>query len=315
MSYRTLVSTKDLSREEWLEERRKGIGGSDSPALLLDDYKWGDPLSLYLDKIGEKEPEEDNAAMMRGRMLEPMAIDLYREKTGRNLRRKNAILQDAEYPFLIANIDSEIVGTDKGPGIAEVKCPGLWVFRDMERKGLPQHYQIQLQHYMGVMDREWGAFVVFSAELWKMIHFDVERDDAVIDLIRKEGAEFWEHVQTKTPPPARLIDLDLPEIGGGELVTCNTPEWALAIKEMKEARDLLSQAKDLEEGAKQNIQELMTAMGASVVEGGGGRIYWKEQNGRRSFDYRKFQKDHPDMDLEKYFKISKASRPFKPYFI
>ncbi len=32
---RVLVSTKELDREEWLEQRRQGIGGSDTPVIIL----------------------------------------------------------------------------------------------------------------------------------------------------------------------------------------------------------------------------------------------------------------------------------------
>ena len=44
---RVLVSTKELDREEWLTERRKGIGGSDTPVIVLgDDHPFTSPREL-----------------------------------------------------------------------------------------------------------------------------------------------------------------------------------------------------------------------------------------------------------------------------
>ncbi len=45
-----LVSTEDLPREQWLEYRRKGIGGSDAAAVLgISPFRTG--RDLYYDKL------------------------------------------------------------------------------------------------------------------------------------------------------------------------------------------------------------------------------------------------------------------------
>ncbi len=45
--------------KEQLEERRKGIGGSDAATVLgLNPYQ--DPYALYLDKRGEAPPEDED---------------------------------------------------------------------------------------------------------------------------------------------------------------------------------------------------------------------------------------------------------------
>lgn len=46
-----LVSTRDLSREEWLQIRNRGLGSSDAAAAIgLSPYK--SPLELWLEKTG-----------------------------------------------------------------------------------------------------------------------------------------------------------------------------------------------------------------------------------------------------------------------
>ena len=55
-----LVSTKSLSRDEWLSVRNKGVGGSDAAvAVGLSQYK--SPLELWLEKTGRK-PADDLSA-------------------------------------------------------------------------------------------------------------------------------------------------------------------------------------------------------------------------------------------------------------
>ncbi|MDI9475820.1 MAG: YqaJ viral recombinase family protein, partial [Bacillota bacterium] len=57
-----LVDTRTITHEEWLNWRKKGIGGSDVSALLGLN-PWRSPLALYYDKVGENEDEEESIAM------------------------------------------------------------------------------------------------------------------------------------------------------------------------------------------------------------------------------------------------------------
>ncbi len=60
-----------LTHEEWLEERRKSIGGSDAAALVgMNPYVT--PYMLWADKTGRLPPKEDNEAMRQGRDLKRM---------------------------------------------------------------------------------------------------------------------------------------------------------------------------------------------------------------------------------------------------
>lgn len=46
------VQTEHLSYEEWLQYRRRGIGGSDI-AAICGISKWRIPMHVYLEKLGE----------------------------------------------------------------------------------------------------------------------------------------------------------------------------------------------------------------------------------------------------------------------
>jgi len=47
----TLAKTLDMPREQWLELRRQGIGGSDA-AAILGMNPWKSPMDVWLEKTG-----------------------------------------------------------------------------------------------------------------------------------------------------------------------------------------------------------------------------------------------------------------------
>ena len=60
-----LCCTKDMPREEWLEWRRGGIGGSDA-AVIVGLNPYGSLIELYADKMGMMPDKEDIEAMRIG---------------------------------------------------------------------------------------------------------------------------------------------------------------------------------------------------------------------------------------------------------
>jgi len=293
---------------------REGIGGSDTPTILgMNPYETA--LELWERKTGRRADPEVTPAMQRGTVLEAVAAYIYAEKTGRKLRRVNSLLRHAEHPWMTGNIDREIVNDDRGPGVLEVKCPGLQVFGKAKREGLPANYNLQLQHYLAVSKRSWGAFAVFNAEKWELIFFDVNADPELQHLIIVKDAEFYQHVKDDRPP---IIDatpaLNLPTVGPSELVTVDSPEWKEAIERLREAREIKTEAEALEDEAKQTIQQMMDAQGAAVAEGAGARIYWKESPGRVSIDSKRLQREQPEI-FAQYAKTGQPFRTFKSFFI
>ena len=212
-----LTSTVGLDRSAWLEARRVGIGGSDAAKIVLtaEQYKYADPGALYLDKIGEGPAEEDESLAARhGRFCEELVAQLYEEATGNKVRRCNMILRSDAHPFMIADIDRKIVGRREGlecktigefaarmketdPETGEAKWVDRFVEGDMEtslsRK--PEWY-CQIQHYMAVTGWEmWHLAVLIGNR--RFLWYDVPRDDAWIDEMIRQEAEFWKHVERR----------------------------------------------------------------------------------------------------------------------
>ena len=75
------IPTKDMSREDWLKERKKGIGGSDVACVLgLNKYK--SAFALYNEKKSEELEDYDNEAMRIGRDLEDYVASRFTELSG-----------------------------------------------------------------------------------------------------------------------------------------------------------------------------------------------------------------------------------------
>ena len=144
-----LVKTQDLSRDEWLEVRKGGIGSSDAAAAVgLNPYC--SALELFLIKTGQDadldkvDPNDDTSPMYWGTLLEPMVAAAYTKRKGNRVRRVNAVLQHPKHSWMLANIDREVIGVDEVQ-ILECKTAGmngakLW------RDGVPEYVALQVQH-------------------------------------------------------------------------------------------------------------------------------------------------------------------------
>ena len=69
---KVVVKTSNLTREEWLKYRTKGIGGSDVSIIAgINPFK--SVHQLWLEKTGQVEPEEGGSEYTHfGTLLEPI---------------------------------------------------------------------------------------------------------------------------------------------------------------------------------------------------------------------------------------------------
>ena len=284
---------------EQIAARRQGIGGSDAGAILgVDSYR--SALAIYEVKVGIREPDPPNAAMKRGTFLEPIARKLYTELTGRRVRRTGQRVHPI-HTFMLCNVDGLIHRDTKGPGVLELKCPGVWAFAKVKREGLPLAYIAQMQHNLVVTGYEWGSFALFNADLWELIHFDIVADRELQQALILKEEEFWkQHVEPKIPPvvspaPPSEIEERLAKgqesAGAGALVLRNDPEWAQAAAQFTEAEEIAGIGAELKRTAQEKLQKLMGQPGA--VEGAGIRCYWTVQQGRKSFDRKSLEGSAP----------------------
>lgn len=149
-----IKSTANLTREEWLKDRRLGIGGSEA-SIVMGVSPWATRRDLYYDKIGWKpiriDPEEDNwVAKQVGNRLEELVAMIFSRKTGFEVYEDKNMYIHPLYPFMIADLDFVISFPDGTKAILECKtCNYNSQFKWKDNQ-VPVNYEWQCRHYMAV---------------------------------------------------------------------------------------------------------------------------------------------------------------------
>lgn len=184
----TNKSTLEMTHDEWLQDRRKGIGGSDV-ATILGLNKWKSPYQLWMEKTGQVEIDHsDSEPAYWGNVLEEVVAKEFQERTGKKVRRRNQVFEHPLHPFLRANIDRDVVGEN---AILECKTANAYLMKDWEGDEIPMSYLCQIQHYMNVLNRQY-AYIAVLIGGQKFVWKKVERDQELIDLLTETLVEFWE---------------------------------------------------------------------------------------------------------------------------
>jgi putative phage-type endonuclease len=116
-----LIETDTLSHDEWIEQRRKGIGGSDI-AAICGLSKWKKAIHVYLEKIGEAPETEISEAAEWGILQEPLIADKFaRNHPEWAITEQKAIYMNPEVPWALGNLDRMVICPVRGRGILEIK--------------------------------------------------------------------------------------------------------------------------------------------------------------------------------------------------
>ncbi len=193
-----LTSTDNLPYEDWLEFRKKGIGGSDASVVCgINHYK--SPVELWLEKTNQLPYQEAGEAAYWGTQIEPIVKAEFTKRTGIAVNDLKQLLQSEEHPFMLANLDGICEHPDLGTCIFEAKTASAFKANEWENT-IPDEYMLQIQHYMSVTGYR-GAYIAVliggNTFRWRF----VERDEELIAMLIKLETDFWQHVQNNTPPP------------------------------------------------------------------------------------------------------------------
>ncbi|MEX3635991.1 YqaJ viral recombinase family protein [Paraburkholderia sp. BR14320] len=189
-------------RESWLAERRSGIGGSDAAATVGLD-PWKTALDVFLQKTGQVEAEDlDEVERVRfGNIMEAPIADEYARRYGVKVRRRNQILRNAAYPWMIANVDRVIEGRRCG---LECKNVDGMAYRlgDWGEPGtdeVPEHYLLQCRHYMIVTGfDEWHLAACVGGN--RLVVYVIRRDASLDEMLIEGEHAFWQCVESGHAP-------------------------------------------------------------------------------------------------------------------
>ena len=197
MNANVLMSTENLSYEDWLEARKQGIGGSDASVVCgISRYK--SPVELWMEKTGQLPSQEAGEAAYWGNLLESLVRKEFTKRTGIEVTKPSAIYQSQEHPFMLANVDGLCEDDTHGPCIFEAKTASAYKAGEWE-DAIPDEYMIQIQHYMAVTGCQ-GAYIAVliggNSFRWKF----VDRDEELMHMLIFLEEDFWKHVEKGVPP-------------------------------------------------------------------------------------------------------------------
>lgn len=192
-----VVTTAEPGTPEWFEARRGGITGTDLPKIL-GDTKYGNALSVWLDKRGDMPDEGVGEAGAWGTILEDPVAREWARRNNMKVRRVG-VIRNTKEPWMRASLDrmNHHCPTGERCGL-EVKTRSAFK-RGSFREDIPDDVLAQVAwgravsglHHMHV------AVLIGGQELLSFIY---ERDEALEEFLVKSARPVWEAVTTGTPP-------------------------------------------------------------------------------------------------------------------
>lgn len=278
------------SREEWLNQRKKGVGGSDIAAICGHD-PYRTPLDVYLDKVGESDPIEDNDFMKAGRYLEPVVADMFQDETGLHLISMPSTIVGAK-PHYLASVDRCVFGQNIP---VEIKTSKRYHAEPLDK------WKLQATWYAGIMNAPGYYLAWFTYPTFKYEYFDF---DAVLFFeMCRMADDFWQCVESRTPPESNKFTASI----GSTLEASEYLAGRLNIlRTKKQAHDELEdEIEALTEEVKLVMREneILTINGAIAAT-------WKQSKPRETVDTKKLKEEHPDV-FELVKKTGEPVRTFK----
>lgn len=273
----------------------------------LFGIEWGCKRKLYYNKNKFKPdvPFIETPDMARGKNLEALAVKHFEEKNDIKTYIEDHTFTDP--CGLNGRIDRYIEG---GKKVLEVKCPRLYTFRRYIKEGLPGSYIMQMNAYLYLTKLDRGIWYVFCADSWEGVDFEVERDNEIIEIIKKKTAKFLKELEGDLPARLEVGDRRCNNCSfretcwkGFEVSTPNfnkkdakdlsdNPYFTEAVEEYLVADATIKAEKERLEVAKEKLQEIMKD--DEMAFNKGRKITWKHQEESR-WNFKKLH-ELPDKD-------------------
>lgn len=287
-----IINTKGLTRDEWLKERKNGVGGSDS-ATILGLNRYASAYELWLEKIGEVESEQvNNDSIHFGNVLEDIVAKEFEERSGYKVRKNNFLMAHPDYYHIRANIDREIVGEN---AILECKTTSLYNAKEWEGESVPPHYLIQVQHYMAVTGADF-AYIAVLIGGQKFVYKRIDRHDGIIKAIIELANEFYN---------VNVLNGVAPKVGGSEAASNYLDKqypdaiegaqplpakYEKDFKELMQIKDKIKLLKERENEIKNNVKVELKEYEKGEIKGF--TVEWKQVY-KQTPDVKKLKKEYP----------------------
>lgn len=293
------ISTKGLSREEWLAHRKRlGIGGSEVGAIL-GYSKYRTAVDVWLDKTSiELNVMPDDEAMWIGNEIEPMLRKRFTIETGLKVVEDHKIRLHPTIEGLYCNLDGVIRDPDRGPGVFEAKSFLNSSVSNYDN-GIPPYVYLQIQHNLSITGYSYAYGFFWIKDRNEFVIHQILPNKDVIEAINKACKEFWD-VNVKeyvAPEPRNSEDVAAIHHSAeeGKKVVANERIQSIYEK-LVQVKDEIKEKQSLQKILEFGIKSYMKDAQTIVNDENKPLVTWKNAN---SFDEEALKNAHPDL-YEKY---------------
>lgn len=268
-----LVTDAAPETPEWFAGRREGITGTDLPKIL-GLSKYGNALSVWMDKRGDLDDEAGEAARWGQIFEEPVALE-WAERHD-SMVEPIGVVANVDVPWMRASLDRKVIegacpdgGSECG---LEIKTRSAFKTRDW-RDGIPD--DVLAQTTWGLMVTGYDHMHVAALFGGQTLQsFRVDRDPKVEDYLLAAARPVWEAVQGGYPPEAHpdaegvLLDLldrlYAKRAGDRELDPDAAEKW---LEQYAAGGDLEREGKRLKMQAKTALVQMLDDGDTGLVDG------------------------------------------------
>lgn len=291
----TLIRCADNA--DWLEQRTKGVGGSDV-AAIMGLSPWRTPMQVWAEKTGRAEPEDlsGKPCVTFGVTMEPVIGKWYADHhPDSKVRRVNAICQSIERPWAQASLDYEVRDGNRW-GVLEIKTARTaadW------QDGVPDYYLTQVTHYMSVTSRPFADVAVFFRDTCEYQTLRIERDTEDVAAVDLAVDTFWhDYVEADVMPVLAGTSGEASTLTSmygkpdGEIRFTLDPEVVQAISDYQDASEREKEARNAKTAASTKLAAQIGK--AKGLETDVARVTWRRSE-RTNLDTKRLQAEHPEI--------------------
>lgn len=308
-NYVVVGKTTEMTHQQWLDMRKKSVGGSEI-AAALGLSRWRSPFDVWAEKTGHvTRKDEPTDAMRFGTLLEPVIRKEFARRNGLEVCECPYILAHKDYPFMTCNLDGYVKLPDGSCAVLEIKTANTFASDDWANMGAPIEYVMQVQYYLAITQMRFAylAVLIGSSDYRQVI---IERDDEVIAVIIEKLKDFWKMVETNTPPTVRGMDNNILASlypNSRTTVMALGKEHEAILTQYEEAKKAMDEAKKLKEDAEAKLKALM--QDNEVACCGEYKVSWKSSS-RTTFSSDK-AKELLNMEQIKSCMVESSVRTFR----
>ena len=301
------------NKQEWLEERKTYIGGSDLGSILgINNFRT--ELDVYFEKTSEGIAEDTaSEAAYWGTVLEDVVAAEYAKRTGFKIEKPTGLIRHKQYPFIACNLDYWVIDDEGNSHILECKTANQMKVTCWGEEGtnqIPESYLYQVAYYAAITGASRvDIAVLIGGQDFRIYRYD--KDEVKESQLIRAAKKFWNnHVLAGVPPKPRTQEDAAklyPKANGLDVRANDTIlEKVCVLQDLKAREKTISEEiKGLQLCIKDYMQE------NEVLVGEEGECYatWKNSKGRASLDTNKLKSEHSDIYKE-CLKISNGHRVF-----